>query len=146
MSVCADGQIHQHITQAFPVALPIISHERNGEFLVTSRAGPRRYWGSEKRVRIGFRPAAGPEAAPAASGPHRERGTNNESVNPMKDIRDLDVNEMARVGGGWCGTPVPGQHFPPPRPGGDPWWQVSVASEIKSQVNPAGLGGLAAGK
>jgi hypothetical protein len=70
-----------------------------------------------------------------------------------KELRDLDVNEMARVeggfaygGDGYCGTVVPGQFFHPPHGGGGDPWTINLAAVSKVQVNPILAGGLAVGK
>ena len=70
----------------------------------------------------------------------------------MKGFRELDVNEMARVeggfaygGDGYCGTVVPG-HFPLPHgPGPDPW-VINAAATIRLQAGAVLPGGLVAGK
>ena len=71
----------------------------------------------------------------------------------MKGLRDLDLNEMARVeggfasgGDGYCGTVVPGQLFPPPHgPGPDPWI-IKAGATINLQTSPVLQGPVLVGK
>jgi hypothetical protein len=70
----------------------------------------------------------------------------------MKDFRQLDVNEMARVAGGfafggdgYCGTIVPGQFIPRPHGGGDPW-VINSAALGQYQANPVTAGAMVMGK
>jgi hypothetical protein len=68
----------------------------------------------------------------------------------MKALRELDVNEMARVeggmGDGYCGTTYPGQFFHPPHGGGGDPWQIKMVTSSQIQVNPVVTGGIMAGR